>query len=104
MLVRLGKGHTCVAKLHVRPAAAATRKTDDSLLYRYFPETRKHGFYVVESVAENGDLVTREIITQPTNFGVANGLDWSRVGAYAFRCLGPPHNSITTVTVDQSLI
>ena len=99
MLTRLAKGHSCVAQLRVLPQKAATKKNDDSLLYRYCPVKRLHSFYVVEAVTENGDVVTREILTEPTNFGVANGLNWSKVGAYAFKCLGPPHNSITTVTV-----
>ena len=98
MLSRLAKGHTCVAKLHVRPKAAATTKVDDSLLYRYYPQNRHHSFYSVEAVAENGDVVTREILTQPTNFGVANGLNWSRVGAYSIKSL-VHRDSITTVTV-----
>ena len=92
MLIRLSKGHSCEKPLRVTPKSKATQKTDDSLLYRYNESCDSYSFYRVQKIAENGDMVAREVMTAPAKFGFRINLDWSKVGVFEFLFLHPYDN------------
>lgn len=85
MYLRLAKGHTCEKLMTVKPQTAST-KYDDSLLYKFDPETQSYTFKQVVSILGDGLVRVQPCLIAQTSFDMHSTLKWSRVGCFYFKC------------------